>query len=164
VILPGTSIPLAVRPASNSDGRAVQQLVFGILEEYGLHPEPETTDADLFDLEGCYWGRGGELWVAETVPSPEIVGCIGYTPLTDTSCEIRKLYIGRAWRRQGIGKALFAHILERARDRQFQEARFETSGKMHEAIRMYDSLGIPRDSGHQLTAQADLAYRLKLQR
>jgi hypothetical protein len=43
----------------------VAELVFGVLAEYGLEPDPETTDADLQDIEANYLQRGGLFEVIE---------------------------------------------------------------------------------------------------
>lgn len=48
-----------LRPATNSDGAGIRELVFAVLREFGLEPDPEGTDADLTDVESSYLGLGG---------------------------------------------------------------------------------------------------------
>ena len=50
---------LTLRPATNQDQEAIEALVFGVLAEYGLKPDPDATDADLQDIEHSYIARGG---------------------------------------------------------------------------------------------------------
>ena len=49
----------AFRPATNGDSGAIRILVFGVLAEYGLCPDPAGTDADLEDINGSYHYAGG---------------------------------------------------------------------------------------------------------
>ncbi len=76
------------RPASQDDAADVRNLVFGVLGEYGLAPDPDCTDADLFDIEGSYAGRGGcfELLLED---SGQLAGCYGWYPLNPGACELR---------------------------------------------------------------------------
>jgi hypothetical protein len=58
-MLPKDLSHLTIRSATNDDRESVAELVFGVLAEYGLEPDPETTDADLQDIEANYLQRGG---------------------------------------------------------------------------------------------------------
>jgi hypothetical protein len=40
-----------LRPATNADGRQIADLVYTVLREYHLRPDPACTDADLRDIE-----------------------------------------------------------------------------------------------------------------
>jgi len=40
-----------LRPATGNDGPAIQALVFSVLEEYDLAPDPGGTDSDLRDID-----------------------------------------------------------------------------------------------------------------
>jgi hypothetical protein len=50
---------LTIRPATNDDCKRVTKLVFDVLAEFGLQGDPDSTDADLKDLEANYLRRGG---------------------------------------------------------------------------------------------------------
>ena len=50
----GRVVENRLRPATNADSAAVKAMIFGVLIEYGLKPDPACTDADLDDLEGNY--------------------------------------------------------------------------------------------------------------
>ena len=53
-MLPSSFSHLNIRTASNEDTASIKKLVFGVLEEFDLLPDPDTTDADLNDIEGKY--------------------------------------------------------------------------------------------------------------
>lgn len=50
---------MIIRSARNTDTDAIKQLVFSVLDEYGLKPDPASTDQDLDDIEEQYFRRGG---------------------------------------------------------------------------------------------------------
>ena len=50
---------MKIRPAVNTDRPEIEALIFPILRSYGLTPDPETTDADLKDIETTYSKNGG---------------------------------------------------------------------------------------------------------
>ena len=49
-----------MRPADNTDCEEIAKLVYSILQEYNLRPDPDSTDADLKDIEQSYF-VGDEL-------------------------------------------------------------------------------------------------------
>ena len=52
---------MELRGATNEDGDAVRDLVFGVLAEFGLAGDREGTDRDLDDIVGNYVDRGGRF-------------------------------------------------------------------------------------------------------
>jgi N-acetylglutamate synthase-like GNAT family acetyltransferase len=94
---------IRLRPARNADGPAVQAIVFSVLEEYGLTPDPEVVDADLRSLESSYQDRGGAFEVLEA-PGGRIVGCVGLLPVDAATCELRKMYLLPGVRGRGLGR------------------------------------------------------------
>ena len=70
-----------LRLACNSDCEQIAELVFGVLREYALEPDPESTDADLKDIEKSYFYHGGSFCVLEVGPG-SIVGAYGLYPVS----------------------------------------------------------------------------------
>ena len=54
-----------LRRATNADCEPVKTLVFTVLDEYGLRPDPDGTDADLDDIERSYFARGGTFRILQ---------------------------------------------------------------------------------------------------
>ena len=54
-----------LRAATNADAEQVRDLVYTVLAEYGLKPDPDATDADLCDIEKSYSAAGGAFCVLE---------------------------------------------------------------------------------------------------
>jgi putative acetyltransferase len=150
-----------LRQATNADCEAIRSLVYGVLEEYGLKPDPGCTDADLDDIERSYFARGGTFRVLEHEDG-SIVGAYGLYPLEDQTCELRKMYLNKACRGQGLGKRLLEDALATARELGFRTVTLETASVLKEAIALYQRYGfVPHQDDH-LSPRCDQAYVLRL--
>jgi putative acetyltransferase len=131
---------LSCRKATNADGPQVEQLVFSVLGEYGLAPEPEGVDRDLRDLEGFYLARGGwfGVWVDE---AGTIFGSAGLGRVDERTCELRKMYLHASKRGKGQGRAMLERALAEAKRLGFQRVILETATVLKEAVQLYERYG-----------------------
>ncbi|NLH14941.1 MAG: GNAT family N-acetyltransferase [Phycisphaerae bacterium] len=152
---------LKLRPATNRDRKAVEDMVFGVLAEYGLKPDPSTTDCDLQDIELSYLTRGGmfDVLVDET---GRVVGSVGLFVISPTICELRKMYLAAPARGLGFGRQMLEHALGRARELGFARVVLETASVLREAIALYERYGFRRYTPEHLSARCDAAYFLDL--
>jgi len=151
-----------LRRATGSDGEAVRRLVFAVLREHGLTPDPAETDADLCDLESAYAGGSFDVLIDA---SGIVVGTVGLFRLDAQRCELRKMYLAPTYRGQGLGKRLLAHALERAQQLGFRRVELETTSVLAAAIRLYESFGFRPFIPDHMSAnpdRADRAYFLDL--
>ncbi|HEY2156709.1 MAG TPA: GNAT family N-acetyltransferase [Isosphaeraceae bacterium] len=153
--------PLPIRPASNADVEHVRGLVFAILREHGLEPDPESTDADLDDLEASYLRPGGVFDVAVD-GSGRVVGTVGLFPIGGGRCELRKMYVAAPVRGRGLGRRLALHALDRARQLGFRRVELSTANVLETAVRLYESLGFRPLDLDRMPARADRGYCLDL--
>lgn len=152
---------MQIRPATNADAPAVRALIFAVLQEYGLEPDPSGTDADLDDLEGQYAARGGMFEVVEDEQG-RIIGSVGLYPEPEGVVELRKMYLHPAARGRGLGKTLLERALAAARAKGFRRVELETAGVLESAIALYRRYGFtPFDKPH-VAARCDQAYTLEL--
>ncbi|HAF21410.1 MAG TPA: GNAT family N-acetyltransferase [Blastocatellia bacterium] len=160
-MLPANLSHLSIRSASNRDGERIAELVFNVLAEYGLSPDPETTDADLKDIETNYLQRGGLFEVVEDEEN-NLLGSFGIYPIDRETCELRKMYLIPRARGLGLGKYVLQRTIEQAKKLGFKQVVLETSSKLIAANRLYTKFGFkPIDSDH-LAVRADQAYMLEL--
>ena len=150
-----------LREATNADCKAVRELVFAVLAEYGLKSDPGCTDADLGDIEQSYRARGGLFRVLED-PDGAIIGAYGLYPMESGTCELRKMYLRRAWRGQGLGKRLLDDALAQARRLGFARVLLETASVLKEAITLYERYGFAPYHPDHLSSRCDQAYFLEL--
>ena len=151
----------AIRRASGADTAAARELVFGVLAEYGFAPEPAGTDADLMDLEAGFLAGGGLFDVA-VAPDGRIGACCGMKVLGDGRVELRKMYVRKDLRGQGLGQRLLDRALAWARGRGFPRVELETASTLKEAIALYRKAGFVARPGKPETCRCDLAFALEL--
>ena len=150
-----------LRPANNKDCEKVTELVYNILKEYNLKPDPASTDADIEDIEYSYFGQGGTFYVLEEKDG-SIIGAYGLCPVKMRTCELRKMYLHSAHRGKGLGKLLLASALSKARQMGFQRMTLETASVLKEAIALYKSYGFVEYKEDRLSSRCDQAYMLEL--
>ena len=151
-----------LRPANNGDCGEIVNLVYGVLREYNLEPDAESTDADLKDIEQSYFERGGTFYVLEE-KAGSIIGAYGLYPLDDRTCELRKMYLHSSYRGKGLGKLLLENALSEARQLGFKAVVLETASVLKEAIGLYKSYGFVECRTEHLSSRCDQAYRLELE-
>ena len=151
-----------LRPANNNDCDKIASLVYSILQEYCLRPDPECTDADLKDIEHSYFEKGGTFYVLEEKDG-SIVGAYGLYPVESRTCELRKMYLHRSYRGKGLGKLLLESALSEARRLGFRKIILETASALKEAIALYKSYGFVEYQPDHLSSRCDQAYMLELE-
>ena len=153
---------VAVRRAVRADEAAVRALVFDILQhEYAIHPDPEGIDSDLFDLDAHYFSRGG-MFDAAVDPSGALVACCGTYATNAAACELRKMYVRRDQRGQGLGQRLLDRAIAFARSRGCARLELETASVLKEAMAMYEKNGFIAQPHAPHVPRCDRAYALEL--
>ena len=152
---------LRLRIAHNTDCKQITDLVYGVLKEYGLKPDPACTDADIKDIESSYFGRGGTFFVLE-IEYGSIIGAYGLYPVDKQTCELRKMYLHKAHRGKGLGKLLLEDALSKARQLGFERIILETASVLKEAIALYKSYGFIEYNPQHMSSRCNQAYLLEL--
>jgi putative acetyltransferase len=150
-----------LRSADNKDCQDIARLVYGVLKEYGLKPDPACTDADIKDIESSYFGRGGTFFVLEAEDG-SIIGAYGLYSIDERTCELRKMYLHKAYRGKGLGRFLLDDALSKARQLGFERMILETASVLKEAIALYKSYGFIQYNPQHMSSRCDQAYRLEL--
>lgn len=76
--------------------------------------ELQNYDRELDHLEEKYGLPKGRLYLA--LVDDAIAGCIALHPLSDTECELKRLYVKDAFRGQGIAEHLVEKLIDDARE------------------------------------------------
>ena len=155
-----TDTELKIRPATNTDCQRVQDLVFGVLAEYGLSPDVEGIDRDLTDIEGHYTSRGGIFELIETTDG-RLLGTAALYPVDEQTLELRKMYFDPELRGRGWGSLMLRRLIDRSRELGFKRIYLETASVLTEATRLYEKFGFERTSETH-AARSDRGYVLKL--
>jgi ribosomal protein S18 acetylase RimI-like enzyme len=122
-------------------------LARAILREYadslGIDLSFQQFDAELDALPGPYAPPQGALLLAFV--DGELAGCGAVRPLLDTdhanACEMKRLYVRRAFRRFGLGRQLAQALMDHATQAGYSAMLLDTLDDMEAARELYASLG-----------------------
>jgi putative acetyltransferase len=130
---------LVNRAVSDADISAVKSLFIEYASEAGFELDVEGPDHDFEDLPGKYQPPHGGLYLCRVAGSP--AGCVGITRLEMHTCEVKRLFVRPAMRRQGIGRALMSKAIKEAQSLDYKKAVLNTLATQTEAKALYQSLG-----------------------
>ena len=150
-----------IRPAVNEESDKIKNLIFSILEEYGLSSDPQSTDKDLEDIESSYTNNNGIFDIVVNSHG-KIVATTGIFKIDEDTCELRKMYLLREYRGMGIGKALLDHSIDAAKQLGYQRIILETASVLKEAIGLYEKYGFAHYEPDHLSSRCDQTYYLNI--
>ncbi|RVU49895.1 GNAT family N-acetyltransferase [Rubrivivax rivuli] len=123
-------------------------------------------ETELATLPGDYAAPGGALLLALVDGAP--AGCVALRPLADVdypnACEMKRLYVRRAFRRFGLGRLLAQQLMDVATQAGYSTLLLDTLDDMEAARGLYASLGFeeippyyynPIAGAHYLKAELD---------
>ena len=130
-------------PATPELLEATRQIFREYAEALGIDLCFQNFDAELAALPGDYAEPGGALLLAYC--DGELAGCGALRPLPEAdeanACEMKRLYVRRAFRRFGLGRLLAEALIDRARSRGYSAMLLDTLDDMEAARELYASLG-----------------------
>jgi len=101
----GATGPL-IRPYRPEDKPGVIAVIKSVYDDFNYIMDFDVFDKDLSDIQTSYEDAGGAFWVL--ADGGAIAGCVGIVPKEGDTCELKRLYLGRAHRRRGWGTRLLA--------------------------------------------------------
>lgn len=100
-------------------------------------------DAEMANLPGDYAEPHGLLLLA--LVDGAVAGCGAFRGLADVdypnACEMKRLYVRRAFRRFGLGRQIAQTLIDRAREAGYSTMLLDTLDDMESARELYASLG-----------------------
>lgn len=153
-----------VEPASAElldDTRAIFQ---EYAEGLGIDLDFQDFDTELATLPGPYAAPQGSLLLVYV--DDELAGCGAFRDMPDVdypnACEMKRLYVRRAFRRFGLGRLMAQALMDRALQAGYSSMLLDTLDDMEAARGLYGSLGFeeippyyfnPLPGAHYLLAQ-----------
>ena len=127
-------------------GQVCRQYVDWCRERYGDMPwfveevfGYQSLDEELKVLAVKYGPPDGRTMVVSL--GDQIVAGGAYRRLSDTVCELKRLYVTDSARGLGLGRKLSSALIARSREDGYEVMRLDTGNRLEEAISMYASMG-----------------------
>src|SRR3569832_346126 len=88
------------------------------------------------------WADRGVYLVAYAQGRP--LACGAFWPLDESCAEVRRMYVHRDHRREGLATAILGELVHRARQAGFTRLVLETGDRQSPAMRLYEAHGFTR--------------------
>ena len=134
----------------------VRELFLEYAAATGLNFCFQNFDQELAELPGKYAPPSGRLVLA--MNDGQAVGCVALRKLEEIVCEMKRLYVRPAFRRQRIGNQLAEAAISLAREIGYERMRLDTLTSMTTAIALYKSFGFQRISAYYHNPIPDVVY------
>lgn len=132
-----------VTPETPALVEAAREIFFEYAESLGVDLRFQGFDEEVRTLPHGYLAPEGALLLA--LVDGEVAGCAAVRPLPDVdypnACEMKRLYVRRAFRRFGLGRALAQSMLDIATSAGYSTMLLDTLVDMEAARELYTSLG-----------------------
>jgi putative acetyltransferase len=123
--------------------QATREIFVEYAEGLGIDLDFQHFDEELATLPGEYAAPQGALLLAFV--DDELAGCGAFRPLPDVdyanACEMKRLYVRRAFRRFGLGRMLAQALMDHATEAGYSVMLLDTLDDMESARGLYASLG-----------------------
>lgn len=143
------------REGRKEDAEALLKLIEVALGVHGLQLEVDGADLDVSNVEAYYFHNGGWFQVVED--AGKLIGSVGVYKLSDTQCELRKMYLYPEYQGKKIGKQLMDNALDAAKALGFKEMLLQTSSKLSKALPLYEKYGFVEDRDGEVCSRCDIA-------
>lgn len=145
--------------AKNTHGKIANEIIFSVLNEYGIGEFTHHSDDSLNEIEQSFAGGFFGLIKNE---EEEIVGTFGLYKLNETSCEIRKMYLLPKARGNGLGKWMVRFLIEKARQLGYKKIELDTASVLLEAIELYKKMGFKEVKASNDSPRCDRAFEMEI--
>ena len=123
-----------IRSYEESYNKAINDFIIYIyVEEFGFEEHREEIEKHNNEI---YKKSDGELWIALNEKN-EIVGTIALLKHSDDNVELKKFYVRKDYRGQGVSKALYEKAMDMCKESGFKRIFLGTYERLETAIQFY---------------------------
>ncbi len=142
------------------EGRELIEIARDLFREYesaiGVNLEFQNFASELAQLPEPYTPPKGALFLA--FAGAEVAGCVAMRSLDRRICEMKRLYVRRAYRGWGLGEQLVNVVIQTARRAGYRELRLDTLDKMAAARKIYLRLGFTEIPAYNDTSMPGIRF------
>jgi GNAT superfamily N-acetyltransferase len=125
--------------ATRNDYSIAAQLFKEYADWLGIDLCFQNFDEELRSLSQMYASPCGGIILYRN--ENDFIGCVGIRKLSQTICEVKRMYVQPGFHKKGIGKILLKGAIELARQYNYTSIRLDTLSHMLPAIHLYKKFG-----------------------
>jgi len=145
-----------LEPRSSDEWLVARRLVETYAASIGIDLSFQNFDEEIESLSRYYAGPDGCFIIAAW--SGEAVGCGALRRFSESACEMKRLYVIRDYRGEGVGRAIVAALIERARALGYRSILLDTVPTMSRAQSLYASFGFIQTPPYRFNPVAGATY------
>ena len=116
----------------------------------------QSLEEELNDLEKKYTGKEG--YILALLIDGKVMGCVAYHKLSDSICEMKRLYVKPELRGVKAGEQLVKRIIEVAKEKGFSEMVLDTIEPLKAAIHLYKKMDFTECEPYYNNPMNDVIY------
>lgn len=137
----------------------IKKLIIAYVKELQRDLSFQNLNDELEHLDQKYAYQNGRILVA--IDNKQVVGCVAYHRHNERRCEMKRLYVLPAYRKQKIGLRLIENIIQVAKDEGYTEMVLDTILPLQSAINLYKKLGFIEIPAYYENPMNDVIYMKK---
>lgn len=152
---------ITLRPATtDEDFELVREIFIEYADSLSVDLAFQNFDEEIANMPGEYAAPHGTVFLAEI--DGMLAGCCAMRPLPNThysnACEMKRLYVRKAFRGFGLGRQLSEAVMEVARLAGYSCILLDTLNEMDSARALYEELGFVEIEPYYFNPFPDACY------
>ena len=137
----------------------IKELIYEYSKSLNRDLSFQSLEEELKDSRKKYSGSEGRSLAL--LMNGKVVGCVAYHKLSDTRCEMKRLYVKPEARGVKAGESLVEKIISAARENGFAEMVLDTIRPLKAAIHLYKKFGFVECEAYYNNPMPDVIYMKK---
>jgi putative acetyltransferase len=149
-----------VREFVSEDSVPVKELILSILEDEYPFDKNAYADSDINDITGTYKGNKNNFFVCEK--EDKIVGTAGIKQDSDKTALLRRIFVNKDNRGEGIGSELLNKCVWFCKENGYKEVVFRATDRMKSAMSLMTKNGFDKVETLELAGFHIHIFKLEL--
>ena len=142
---------------NDQDFETGKSLIIEYVDELGIDLGYQNFEEEINALPLHYGKPHGALLLYKSLDD-NLIGCVGIRHLEWNVCELKRLYVRKKYRGQGIGRKLLIEAIVKAKELGYKKMRLDTLSTMKAALSIYMQLKFKEISPYRYNPNPETIY------
>lgn len=149
-------INFEINKIQEEDLSVIKSLFVEYEKQLGVDLCFQNFENELAELPGIYKEPKGTI--LKLVIERKIVGVVALKPLSQTECEMKRLYIQDDFKGFGLGEKLAQKIMSIAKEKGYKTIKLDTLARLAPAVKLYQKLNFKETKPYNFNPENDILY------